>query len=286
MSLEIESILMEAGITPPRVIGLIDPPSRCTLYVHAKLLSSPVVCETGVVGPRAAVCFLGLRDQAQPTPNDVHRLNALFSEFCRKRGVTVSRLDADRISVFMASWSLRHKLHELTIEFLESDEIRQIVWPVMNTDFKTDEMQLRQFVEESDSAGFAAFAEGLVKPERAWAFSHFNLIQKREASGFHWVLDVGSDLHLLDCIEQVWRGKKLAGDVDLVEMVTAAAQFPIDGGPTWISESLEFKSTSLSGQAVHEFVECLRTFMNSIYLVAVPQMKVAASSGSMHARMA
>lgn len=254
------------GVEPPSGF---DVPSRSSLYFDLQILSQSIPCEIPIGGENKAIMVFMAPKPHLIEMDLIEPIRVLLDAFVGDRLIPIRSIVVDDVLMSVCPWSMRYQVRSSMIEFLETQAFQKAIWPVMAPDFSQDERQLKSLFSQAKSGFLASIASQFMSPERAWAFSHFNLTQKRGERGHCWVIDVGADLHLIEAIEKLWAFQRAKGELGRIELYNGINGTAAEGAPTWISETIEFRAKDFSSQVLADFCNYLRLLVNSIYLGTV-----------------
>jgi hypothetical protein len=246
-----------------------DIPSRSSLYFDVQMLSQAIPCEIPIGGESKGVMVFMASKAHLAEMKLIEPVNDLLEVFVKERLIPIRTIIVDDVLMSVCPWSMRYQVRSTMIEFMETQSFQKAIWPVMAPDFAQDERQLKSLFSQTKSSFLASIASQFSPTERAWAFSHFNLTQRRGERGYCWVVDVGTDLHLIDAIEKLWEFQRAKGELRRIELYNGINGTAAEGAPTWISETIEFRSKDFSSEVLADFCNYLRLLVNSIYLGTV-----------------
>lgn len=268
---DVDSLLRKVGIDlkGSEPANGFDVPSRSALYFDSQILSQAIPCEIPVgEETKAVMVFMALKPHLIEL-GLIEAISDLLEVFLAHRLIPMRSIVVDGVLMTVCPWSMRYQVRSSLIEFMETQTFQAAMWPVMAPDFEQDERQLKSIVSQAKHGFFSIIKLQIISAERAWAFSHFNLTQRRAERGYCWAIDVGTDLHLIEAIEKLWgfqRGKNNLSRIELLNGISGTSQ---EGAPTWISETIEFRAKEFSQEVLVDFCNYLRLLVNSIYFGTV-----------------
>lgn len=276
MNQSIAEVVKAAGIRPPPDCGEHDVGGAVSLYVDVRLFTKAgLVSVKSDEEGKVAFCALILK-QGNATPSIRAKIKATLIAEAADQGLDLSVSVMENTFVVSCPWASRNRFYDYLLLYVKSQVFSEAIWPMEKVDYENDNGKLKEMYAQSRSKTWSSFLSVFSKREEQWKLAHFSVRQvRRDSRGFKWRVEFGANIHLMESMEDMWAKSTFSKARRKIQMNCSSIDHSVELAPTWVAQSLDFRTSDESIETIREFIGFLRQFVGSIYMKPMEEFPVS-----------